>query len=137
MPVLAVARAVRGVRQDDELAVAVRKLACRSPAGPRRSSCRPRSPRIISTGDEHLVRIDDRQVRRHVEIGAGRDVIAELHLHGDDRLRHRRVVCRGWPSRVKIERIMAASRLRRGVGAQLVERSSAAARSRPRLRPCR
>ena len=39
-----------------------------------------------------LCRVDDRQVRRHVDIGAGGNRIAELRFFGDDRFRHRRVV---------------------------------------------
>ena len=35
-----------------------------------------------------FVGIDDRQVRGHVEIGAARDRVAELHFRSDDRLRH-------------------------------------------------
>ena len=90
VPVLAVARAVRGVRQDDELAVAVRQLRVEVEqvlvgrvAVPDAAQHQHRR--------QHLLRIDDRQVGRHVEIGAGRDGVAELHLRRDDRLGHRRI----------------------------------------------
>ena len=90
VPVLAVARAVRGLRQDDELAVAVRKL------GVELQQVRVGRVAVPDAAQhqhrrQHLLRIDDRQVRRHVEIGAGRDRVAELHLRRDDRLRHRRI----------------------------------------------
>ena len=68
-----------GARQDDELAVAVRQLVVE----------------FLEVGDggdavifaahqqhrrQHLLGIDHRQVRGHVEIGAGRDLIAELQF---------------------------------------------------------
>jgi hypothetical protein len=88
--VLPIARAVRRLRQDDELTVAVRKLLVEVEqvlvgrvAVPRAAEHQHRR--------QHLLRIDDRQVRRHVEIGAGRDGVAELHLDRDDRLGHRRI----------------------------------------------
>src|SRR5262245_5728738 len=94
MPIVAVARAVRGVRQDHELAVAVRQLLIEL------QQVLVGRVAVVDAADHqhrrlHLLGIDLRQVHRHVEIGAGRHLIAEFHLLGDDRLRHRRVVGRG------------------------------------------
>ena len=45
----------------------------------------------------HLHGIDQRQLRGHVEIGAGRHLVAELQLEVGERLGDRRVVAGGQP----------------------------------------
>ncbi len=95
VPVLAVARAVRGLRQDDELAVAVRQLPVeiqqvlvgRVAVPDRRAASAPATSTFFGST---IGRFD-----RHVEIGAGRDRVAELHFRRDDRLGHRRIVVLG------------------------------------------
>ena len=120
MPVVAEARAVRGVRQNLELAVAVRELAIEIEqvvvgriAVPLAADHQHRA--------EHLGRIDRRQVRRHVEIGAGRDRIAERHFHRDDRLGHRRVVAAGVTVAGEDRADHGGVALAPRVGAQLVD----------------
>jgi len=44
---------------------------------------------------QHLFRIDERQIDGHVDIGTGRNGVAELHLGRDQRFDHRRIVNAG------------------------------------------
>ena len=92
--VVAVADRVRGVRQDHELAVAVGKLRVEI-----EQVLIGRIAVVLGAQHQHrrlhALRIDQRQVHRHVEIGAGRHLIAELQFFRRDRLGDRRIVGRG------------------------------------------
>ena len=90
MPVLAVARAVRRLRQDDELAVAVRQLHIEVEQVLVGRVAVPNAAQH-QHGAMHLLRIDLRQVDGHVEVGAGRDGVPERSFRRDDRLRHGRI----------------------------------------------
>src|SRR4029079_16981442 len=88
VPVLAVAQAVRGLRQDDELAVAVRQLTVEV-----EQVVVGRVAVVFAAQHQHwrldLGRVDQRQIDGHVEIGDGRYRVALLYLVCAAPLSHR------------------------------------------------